>query len=44
MAMKGQVPEAEIAELPQDIAHISTQGLQVPGLEAQRCLVWMRLK
>ena len=44
MAMKGQVPEAEIAELPQDIAHISTQSLQVPGLGAQRCLVWMRLK
>lgn len=44
MAMKGQVPEAEIAELPQDIAHISTQSLQVPGLDAQRCLVWMRLK
>jgi len=44
MAMKGQLPEVEIAELPQDIAHISTQSLQVPGLEAQRCLVWMRLK
>jgi len=44
MAMKGQVPETEIAELPQDIAHISTQSLQVPGLDAQRCLVWMRLK
>jgi 16S rRNA (guanine527-N7)-methyltransferase len=44
MAMKGQVPEAEIAELPQDIAHISTQSLQVPGLDAQRCLVWIRLK
>jgi len=44
MAMKGQVPEAEIAELPQDIEPFSTQSLQVPGLEAQRCLVWMRLK
>jgi 16S rRNA (guanine527-N7)-methyltransferase len=44
MAMKGQVPEAEIAELPKDIAHISTQSLQVPGLDAQRCLVWMRKK
>jgi 16S rRNA (guanine527-N7)-methyltransferase len=43
MAMKGQLPEAEIAELPQDIEHISTQSLHVPGLEAQRCLVWMRL-
>jgi len=38
------VPEAEIAELPQDIEPFSTQSLQVPGLEAQRCLVWMRLK
>ena len=43
MAMKGQLPEEEIAELPQDIEHISTQSLHVPGLEAQRCLVWMRL-
>lgn len=44
MAMKGQVPQAEIAQLPQDIAHISTHNLQVPGLDAQRCLVWMRKK
>ena len=44
MAMKGQVPTAEITELPQDIAHIATQSLHVPGMEAQRCLVWMRKK
>jgi len=44
MAMKGQVPEAEIAELPKDVEHMSTQSLRVPGLDAQRCLVWMRKK
>ncbi len=44
MAMKGHIPENEIAKLPQDIEPFSTQSLQVPGLDAQRCLVWMRLK
>lgn len=44
MAMKGQVPEAEISELPQEVEPFSTQSLHVPGLDAQRCLVWMRLK
>jgi len=44
MAMKGHVPETEIAKLPQDIEPFSTQSLQVPGLDARRCLVWMRLK
>lgn len=44
MAMKGQVPEREIAELPQNIEPFATQSLQVPGLNAQRCLVWMRMK
>lgn len=40
-ALKGQVPQAQIAALPPDVA-AEVQPLQVPGLDAQRCLVWMR--
>lgn len=42
MAMKGRVPDAEIAALPRDIEVFHVEQLQVPGLDAQRCLVWMR--
>ncbi len=42
MAMKGRVPEDEIAALPTDIDVFHVEQLQVPGLDAQRCLVWMR--
>ena len=44
MAMKGRVPDAEIAELPDDVEVFHVEPLQVPTLDAQRCLVWMRLK
>ena len=43
MAMKGKRPEAEIAELPADIDVFHVEPLAVPGLQAERCLVWMRL-
>jgi 16S rRNA (guanine527-N7)-methyltransferase len=42
MAMKGQAPDAERAELPPSIDVFHVEHLQVPGLEAARCLVWMR--
>lgn len=42
MAMKGQVPDAEIAALPPDIEAFHVEQLLVPGLDAHRCLVWMR--
>lgn len=42
MAMKGRVPDDEIAALPADIDVFHVEQLQVPGLDAQRCLVWMR--
>jgi 16S rRNA (guanine527-N7)-methyltransferase len=42
MAMKGKTPEEELADLP-DLAKVfHVEPLQVPGLDAQRCLVWMR--
>jgi 16S rRNA (guanine527-N7)-methyltransferase len=40
--MKGQLPEAEIAALPRGIEVFHVEPLAVPGLAAQRCLVWMR--
>lgn len=42
MAMKGRQPADEIAALPQDVLLEQLQVLQVPGLDAERCLVWMK--
>lgn len=42
MAMKGKNPEAEVAQLPADVAMFHVEPLVVPGLDAERCLVWMR--
>ena len=42
MAMKGQRPDAEIAALPADVRVFHVEQLVVPGLDAQRCIVWMR--
>jgi 16S rRNA (guanine527-N7)-methyltransferase len=42
MAMKGQIPEDEIVAVPADTTVFHVEPLQVPGLDAQRCLVWMR--
>lgn len=42
MAMKGKLPEAEQADLPPEVQVFHVEQLQVPGLDAQRCLVWLR--
>jgi len=42
LAMKGRVPAEEIAALPADVDMFHVEPLAVPGLDAQRCLVWMR--
>lgn len=44
MAMKGQHPTDEIAALPGDVEVFHVEPLQVPGLNAERCIVWMRLR
>lgn len=44
MAMKGRVPDDEMAALPADVEVFHVEHLDVPGLDAQRCLVWMRPK
>jgi 16S rRNA (guanine527-N7)-methyltransferase len=41
MAMKGKHPVEELAALPKDVQVEQLQALQVPGLDAERCLVWM---
>jgi 16S rRNA (guanine527-N7)-methyltransferase len=42
MAMKGKHPVEELAALPADVAVFHVEQLQVPGLDAERCIVWMR--
>jgi 16S rRNA (guanine527-N7)-methyltransferase len=42
MAMKGKVPSDELAELPPGIDVFHVEQLSVPGLEAERCIVWAR--
>jgi 16S rRNA (guanine527-N7)-methyltransferase len=44
MALKGKQPNDEIAALPADIDVFHVEQLTVPGLDAERCIVWMRLK
>ena len=41
-AMKGKTPEAELAALPCGIDVFHVEPLIVPGLPADRCLIWMR--
>ncbi|HEY0200730.1 MAG TPA: 16S rRNA (guanine(527)-N(7))-methyltransferase RsmG [Burkholderiaceae bacterium] len=42
LAMKGRRPEDEIAALPSDVQVFHVEPLAVPGLGAERCIVWMR--
>lgn len=42
MAMKGKLPGNEQAQLPANVSVFHVEQLQVPGLDAKRCLVWMR--
>lgn len=42
LAMKGKHPGAEMAALPADVAVFHVEQLRVPGLDADRCIVWMR--
>ena len=42
LAMKGQHPQPEIDALPAQVRVFHVEQLTVPGLDAQRCIVWMR--
>ena len=42
MGMKGKHPADEIAVLPVGVQVFHVEQLAVPGLDAERCIVWMR--
>lgn len=42
MAMKGKHPADELAALPPTVEVFHVEQLHVPGLAADRCVVWMR--
>lgn len=44
MAMKGRQPAEEIAALPASVEVFHVEQLDVPGLNAERCIVWLRRK
>ena len=44
MAMKGKPPTEELAVLSPAIEVFHVEPLTVPGLQADRCIVWMRKK
>lgn len=42
LAMKGKVPSDELAALPPGVDVFHVEQLTVPGLDAERCIVWAR--
>ncbi|SEA01247.1 16S rRNA (guanine(527)-N(7))-methyltransferase RsmG [Acidovorax soli] len=42
LAMKGKHPEDEMATLPADVQVFHVEQLVVPGLDAERCIIWMK--
>ena len=42
LAMKGKDPAEEVAGLPPDVSVFHVEQLAVPGLDADRYIVWMR--
>lgn len=42
LAMKGKHPEDELAVLSPDTEVFHVEQLTVPGLDAERCLIWMK--
>ena len=42
MAMKGKHPDQELVALPKNVQVFHVEQLHVPGLDAERCIVWMR--
>ncbi len=42
MAMKGKHPQGEIDALPMDVQVFHVEPLKVPGLDVERCMIWMK--
>lgn len=41
-AMKGKHPDDEIAALPATVSVFHVEHVAVPGLDAERCIIWMK--
>jgi len=44
LAMKGKRPDDELSRLPPDIDVFHVEPIEVPDLDAGRCLVWMKAR
>jgi 16S rRNA (guanine527-N7)-methyltransferase len=44
LAMKGKRPDDELASLPATVDVFHVEQLDVPGLDADRCIVWMHAR
>ena len=42
MALKGKHPVDELLVLPETVAMFHVEHMQVPGLDAERCIIWLR--
>ncbi|MEY4713621.1 MAG: putative glucose inhibited division protein [Pseudomonadota bacterium] len=42
LAMKGKYPAEEVAVLPAGVTMFHVEPLLVPGLDAERCLLWLK--
>ncbi|PNG58744.1 MULTISPECIES: 16S rRNA (guanine(527)-N(7))-methyltransferase RsmG [unclassified Variovorax] len=42
LAMKGKMPREELSQVPAEVEVFHVEQLRVPGLEADRCIVWAR--
>ena len=42
MALKGKHPTDELAVLPPGVAVFHVEPLTVPGLDAERCIIWLK--
>ncbi len=42
LAMKGKYPQDEIEQLPAAVQLFHVEQLMVPGMEAERCLLWLK--
>ena len=42
MALKGKHPAEELTMLPPDVAMFHVEPLAVPGLAAERCIIWLQ--
>ena len=42
VAMKGKYPADEVAALPPEVELFHVEHLRIPGLDADRCLLWLR--